>query len=181
MDKSIIIRQERKEDFRSIRDLIRSAFEQVAESDHREHLLVDRLRLSNSYLPALSLVAETIEGKILGHILLSTAELIGQEQTTTILALAPLSIHPLYQRKGLGGLLIREAHQRAQRLGYPAIVVLGDPNYYTRFGYQEASAFGLHFPFDVPKRYCMAIELQPNRLKGLVGEVRYPDAFTQQT
>ncbi len=174
---AIVVRQETDEDFRQINEVVRSAFLDVAESDHTEHLLVGRLRCSDAGIPELSLVAETDGGRIIGHILLSKAEVVSEERSCIVLALAPLSVLPEFQGKGIGSMLVREAHRRAAELGYGAAVLLGHWDYYPRFGYRRASLYGIKFPFDAPDECCMAVELTDGGLDGIHGTVRYPEAF----
>lgn len=176
MDGVIMIRQEKEEDFRQVQEVVRLAFQGVEESDHTEHLLVERLRRSDAYIPHLSLVAET-DGKIAGHVLLSEVKVVAGSDVHTVLSVAPLSVLPAYQRKGIGGMLLREAHKRALELGYGAVLLLGHEDYYPRFGYGRASMFGIRFPFDAPDACCMAMELKAGGLDGIHGMVHYPDAF----
>lgn len=176
MDGVIMIRQETEEDFRQVQEVVRLAFQGVEESDHTEHLLVERLRRSDAYIPQLSLVAET-DGRIAGHVLLSEVKVVAGSDVHTVLSVAPLSVLPAYQRKGIGGMLLREAHKRALELGYGAVLLLGHEDYYPRFGYGRASMLGIRFPFDAPDACCMAMELKAGGLDGIHGMVHYPDAF----
>lgn len=177
MDDSIIIRQETEKDFCQIREVIELAFRDREESDHREHSLVERLRRSDAYIPELSLVAETSDKKIVGHILLSKVRIISENGTGTFLAVAPLSVLPEFQGKGIGGALIREAHRRASELGYAAALLLGHKDYYPRFGYKKALSFGIKFPFDAPDECRMVVELKEGGLENVHGMVCYPDPF----
>lgn len=177
MKNTITIRQEEARDYDKVRELVKLAFCNMEDSDHTEHLLVERLRKSESYVPDLSLVAETADGQIAGHILLSKVKIVGDKGVFTVLALAPLSVLPQFQRQGIGGMLIREAHKKASDLGYVAAVLLGHKDYYPKFGYKKASLFGIKFPFDVPDDYCMVVELRKDGLEDLHGTVQYPDAF----
>ena len=173
----IIIRQEKEKDFNQIQEVVRLAFLQMEESDHTEHLLVERLRRSEAYVPDLALVAEAEDGRIVGHILLTRLEVVSDEATRIALAVAPLSVSPGYQGQGIGGALLRAAHERAAGLGYGAALLLGHPGYYPRFGYRKASLYGIRFPFEAPDECCMVAELKPGGLDGLRGTVRYPAAF----
>ena len=177
MRNDLSIREGKSKDFPFIRSLTEQAFLNVPESDHTEHLLVERLRQSEAYIPELSLVAETNTGKIVGHILLSKVGIVSEKGTTTVLSVAPLSVLPEFQRQGIGGMLLREAHRRAALLGYKAVLLLGHKDYYPRFGYRKASSYGIRFPFNAPDECCMAIELEPDGLKEIHGWVRYPNAF----
>lgn len=173
----ITIRLETGNDFGEISEVVRLAFRDMPESDHTEHLLVTRLRQSEAYVPDLSLVAEDSNGKIVGHIMLSEVKVISGDGSRTLLSVAPLSVLPGYQRQGIGGMLVREAHARASKAGYTGSVLLGHKDYYPRFGYRRASAYGISFPFDAPDECCMAAELTVGRLDGIHGVVKYPDAF----
>lgn len=174
----VIIREERQKDFEKINQVVKAAFKNVEQSDHTEHLLVEKLRKSQAYIPALSLVAQTPQGEIVGHLLLSKAHIINGSQSFEVLALAPLSVAPAFQRNSIGSKLIEAAHQRAKKLGYAAIVLLGHKDYYPRFGYKKASLFGVSFPFNAPDDCCMVAELRKNALLGISGVVCYSQAFS---
>ena len=177
MKTPITIRQESPQDHTNVYKLIREAFASVEESDHSEQDLVERLRHSSSFIPELSLVAETGRGELVGHILLTRIHIINDAQAFPSLAVAPLSVLPSCQRQGIGSALIREAHRRAAALGYDSAVLLGHPGYYPRFGYLPAHRFGIRFPIDAPVDCCMVIELQPDGLKGVQGRVEYDPVF----
>lgn len=174
----VIIREERQKDFEKINQVVKAAFKNVEQSDHTEHLLVERLRKSQADIPALSLVAQTPQSEIVGHLLLSKAHIINGSQSFEVLALAPLSVAPAFQRNSIGSKLIEVAHQRAKKLGYAAIVLLGHKDYYPRFGYKKASLFGVSFPFNAPDDCCMVAELRKNALRGISGVVCYSQAFS---
>lgn len=173
----IRIREERREDRTAIYRLIEAAFAGVAESDHREQFLVERLRRAETFVPQLSLAAENDDGEIIGYILLTPVEIVSDEGVATSLSVAPLAVLPAFQRRGIGGMLLREAHARAAALGYGTAVLLGHKDYYPRFGYRKASDYGLEFPLDAPDECRMVAELRPHALCGLHGTVRYPKAF----
>ena len=170
------INQEMESDFDAIFALIKKAFATEAMSDHREQHLVNRLRKSDAYIPELALVAK-VNNELVGHILLTKLIIKNKTGQYDSLALAPVSVLPEFQGRGIGGKLIKEAHERAKQLGHKSIVLLGHDKYYPRFGYQQANNFGIELPFDVPKENCMAIELFENGLKDVSGTVVYPKAF----
>lgn len=176
---NVKVRQEQTVDYKVVDNLIKRAFSNVGESDHSEHRLVGRLRKSDVFIPELSLVAEIDDEKIVGHILLTKVEIISETKSVISLGVAPLSVLPEFQNRGIGGLLLREAHRRASQLGYGSAVLLGHKDYYPRFGYRKASDFGIKFPFDVPEECCMAIELFPGALDGVQGRVHYSDSFRE--
>lgn len=174
----INIRQENSEDYLSVFNLIEKAFRNEKYSDHQEHFLVERLRMSKAFVPELSLVC-VVGMKIVGHVLLTEIDIKGSQEEVRSLALAPVAVLPEFLGGGIGGKLIEAAHQVARDLGYESVILLGQDKYYPRFGYRLADEFGISLPFDVPKENCMAIELQPNALKNVRGSVIYPKEFYQ--
>ncbi len=161
------IRQETQGDYQKVRELVKTAFETAEHSDGGEHNLVERLRKSSGFVKELSLVAEE-DGVLLGHILFTKAKVGDMD----ILALAPLSVFPTAQGKGVGTALMRKGHEVAMSLGYDIVVVLGSEKYYPRVGYKPASAFGIKPPFEVPDRNFMAISLSGNTAT-VCGTVEY--------
>lgn len=174
----INIRKEVANDHKAVFKLIKKAFASEAVSDHKEQFLVERLRKSAAFIPELSLVAE-VNREIVGHILLTKIKIKNETSEFGSLALAPVSVLPSFQGKGIGGKLITTAHQQAKALGYQSIVLLGHETYYPKFGYQQADNYGIKLPFDVPKENCMVIELVENGLNGAYGVVEYPQAFNE--
>ena len=120
------IRSETKKDYEAVNQAVKQAFATAPHRDGNEQELVASLRTSSAFIPGLSLVAE-FDGKIVGHILLTEAS-VGKH---TVLALAPLSVLPDFQGRGIGTALIQEGHRTAQKLGYSHCLVLGSPAYYS--------------------------------------------------
>lgn len=172
----LLIEQETPHDYKDVFHLIEQAFLHEAYSDQREQYLVERLRKSPDFIPQLSLVAY-IGTSLVGYICLSKIEIAGAIERKASLALAPVAVHPDFQRKGIGSHLIYQAHKKAKEIGYKSLVVIGHQDYYPKFGYQLASRFAIRFPFDVPEGNCFCIELVPNGLRGVEGEVVYDSAF----
>ena len=173
---NITIRQETPEDYKAVFKLITAAFKEEVYSDHKEQFLVERLRKSDAFIPELSLVAVS-QNEIVGHILLTQIQIKNDSNTFPSLALAPVSVLPKYQRKGIGGQLIKKGHEIAKQLGHTSVILLGHEGYYPKFGYQSTYQFDITLPFDVPKENCMAIELIKNSLHKVSGTVTYPKAF----
>ncbi|WP_264551749.1 GNAT family N-acetyltransferase [Flavobacterium sp. N2038] len=172
----IKLRQESKKDYECVFQLIEKAFEKEEYSDHREQFLVERLRDSEAFIPELSIIAE-VDGKITGHILFTKLEIKNQSQSFQSLALAPVSVLPEFQGKGIGSKLILYGHDVAKKLGYKSVILLGHQDYYPRFGYEVCEKYHINMPFDVPAENCMVIALTEDGLKGVSGEVVYPKAF----
>jgi predicted N-acetyltransferase YhbS len=166
------IRQETKKDHSQVYQLVKSSFEGMEFADGDEPDLVVRLRKSKAFIPELSLVA-VANDEIFGHILFTKMK-IGSHPS---LALAPVAVLPAYQRKGIGGKLIREGHRIAKQLGYASVIVVGHADYYPRFGYQPASRWNITAPFEVPDEAFMAIELIPGTLEKVNGMIEYAREF----
>lgn len=131
----MIIRRETAGDVAAIRQVIRAAFEGDDEAN-----LVDRLRGDGDLI--LSLVAEQ-DGQIVGHVAFSRLSITNDSHVTPGVSLAPVGVLPEMQRKGAGCALIEAGHDQLRHAGETVSFVLGDPAYYSRFGYSldGASAF----------------------------------------
>lgn len=163
----VAVREETPADLESIREINRQAFGREDEAR-----LVDVLR-DGGYV-RLSLVAEE-GGRIVGHILFSDLPIVTQATTLHALALAPLAVLPERQRQGIGSRLVREGLRTCAEAGHRVVIVLGHADYYPRFGFSAQLAEQLKAPFAGPS--FMALELVPEALAGVVGEVRYPPSF----
>lgn len=155
------IRPETEADRAAIHALNSAAFGQPMEAD-----LVDRLRADGDAV--LSLVAVE-DGEIVGHILLSR-----MEAPFRALALAPVAVKPTRQRQGIGAALIHAGLARAKEAGWQGVFVLGEPDYYQRFGFSAQQAAGFVSPYAGP--YFMALALG-DALPVTTGEVRHAAAF----
>jgi putative acetyltransferase len=151
----------------TVRFVNEAAFGRPDEAD-----LVDNLRAECAVL--LSLVAEA-EHRIAGHILFSRMSIETSSGTVPAAALAPIAVLPHFQRRGIGERLIRHALNILRGRGERIVIVLGHPDYYSRFGFSSEKARFLESPF--PPEAFMAMELRPNALNGIRGTVRYPAAF----
>ena len=174
----MILRQENKNDHKEVFSVIEKAFKEAEFADYTEQFLVERLRKSDAFIPELSIVAE-IDRKIVGHILLTKLKIKNKSNEFNSLALAPVSVLPEYQGKGIGGKLIIDSHKKAKELGYNSIILLGHEKYYPRFGYQQADKFGIDLPFEAPNENFMAIELVEGGLNGVNGMVEYSKEFNE--
>lgn len=162
------VRAEQGTDRTLVYDVNTSAFGRRDEAD-----LVDALRARAD--PVVSLVAE-VGGAVVGHVLFSPARLGGRPELL-IMGLAPLAVEPRHQRRGVGAALVRAGLQRCRELGVDAVVVLGHPAYYPRFGFAPARRFGIGCDHDAPEDAFMALELQTGVLAGATGTVQYHNVF----
>ena len=167
----MVIRKAGTKDYEIIYSLVQQAFGSARHADGNEQDLVNLLRKSEAYIPELSLVAE-MGGKIVGHIMFTKA-MVGNK---AVLALAPLSVLPEYQKKGIGAALIKEGHRIAGELGYGYSVVLGSGEYYPKMGYLPADKFGIKPSFEVPNENFMACRLKEDA-PGVNGIMKYAKEF----
>ena len=94
-----------------------------------------------------------------------------------VMGLTPMAVAPAHQRKGIGSALVRAGLEQCRKLDFDAVVVLGHPEYYPRFGFSPSSRFGVESEYDVPEEVFMALELRPNALSGRSAVARYHSAF----
>lgn len=162
-----MIRAAKPADAEAIAALNRAAF-----GGEDEVSIIERLRRDG--LVAVELVAE--QGSLItGHILLSWLPVTMDGRGVRALALAPMAVRPGLQKRGIGGRLIAAALDQARAMGAHAVIVLGHPDYYPRFGFSAALARNLASPF--AGGAFMALELVPEALAGKQGSVSYPSAF----
>lgn len=164
-----MIRCENFDDYSTIDDLYKQAFEQDNEAK-----LVEKIRGSSYYIPQLALVAQ-IDHNVVGHILLSRINLVGEE-TLQVLGLAPLAVLPKFQRQGIGSALVRVSLETADAMGEALVIVLGHPLFYPRFGFKPSVNYQIESPFPVPQNAFMVKPLR-NYQKHYTGTVVYPPAF----
>jgi putative acetyltransferase len=165
----MLIRAEKENDRDAVYTVNASAFESPSEAN-----LVDALL--EQVQPVVSLVAEN-NGEVVGHIMFSPVSLSGYPDLK-VMGLAPMAVAPEHQRKGIGSALVRAGLEQCKQLGFAAVVVLGHPEYYPRFGFLPSSRFGIDSEYEVPEEVFMAMELQPGTLSGKTGRVKYHAAFS---
>ncbi|WP_108670000.1 GNAT family N-acetyltransferase [Peribacillus acanthi] len=167
------IRTENENDFKEVFQLNYEAFGKRED----ESKLIERIRESEDFLPELTLVAEE-KGEIVGHIVFSKANIINGEDKTEVLALGPVAVSPVYQKKGIGSKLIEEGLKRSKEMGFGLVFLIGHPTYYPRLGFRQAGEFGFTLKqFQVPENVFMVYELREGDLERVAGELRYSDAF----
>jgi putative acetyltransferase len=164
------IRAEKPEDIAAVRSVNVAAFGRESEAN-----LVDRLR---GIASTLSFVA-VVSNQIVGHLFFSPVAIAGScANDVLILGLAPVAVLPNYQQQGIGSSLIQYGLQACAQLGCKAVVVLGSPTYYSRFGFTPAIEKGLKCEYAVPDEAFMVLELEGG-LEGCTGTVKYRSEFNQ--
>ncbi|MCQ0987900.1 GNAT family N-acetyltransferase [Jiella marina] len=167
MDRPLRIRPETHADVEVIRVLIEKAFHDVSHSDHKEAEIVDELRRTGAL--GLSLVAIDADGGIMGHIAFSAVSI--EDAESGWYGLGPVAVWPELQRQGLGTALVNEGLRRLEGQGAKGCVVLGDPAFYSRFGFASDPALTYR---GLPTRYVQKLAFQPQEA---TGEISYHAAF----
>ena len=160
----VAIRLEEPRDAAEIRDLLEACFPGYGEAD-----LVDALRSDGDVV--LSLSAED-EGVVVGYIAFSRLRVEGEDGSAQAVALAPLAVYTEYQQQGIATRLVREGHACLAAMGETLSLVLGEPNYYSRFGYSHRRAANFESEYQSP--YLMALSFGAAPWEG---RLVYPQAF----
>lgn len=163
------IRSEIPSDYPAITQVNKLAFGKEEEAQ-----LVEKIRHSQYYIPELTLIAE-VENIAVAHVMFSYINLVGEE-TLKVLGLAPLAVHPNFQNQGIGSALVNAGLNKANQLGEALILVLGHPEFYSRFGFKPSIDFGIKSPFPVPEEIFMVKPLANYHPK-YRGNVIYPASF----
>ncbi|NJR40875.1 MAG: N-acetyltransferase [Leptolyngbyaceae cyanobacterium CSU_1_4] len=166
---NIILRKEVPSDIADIQALIATAFLNAPHTSHTEEFIVNALR--NSGYLTLSLVAE-VDRQIVGHVAISPVSISDKSQGWY--GLGPVSVNPEHQGMGIGSRLISQALDTLREQGAAGCVVLGEPKYYRRFGFEAEPSLVLP---NVPPAYFQALSLGTQMPKGFVS---YHESFAVQ-
>lgn len=165
----IVIREERKKDYHASENMVMRAFYNVNMPGCDEHFLLHKLRHSNTYHKELSLVAE-LNGKIVGGIFYSDAYLVDSKRNSyKALTFGPLAVDPDYQQQGIGKALILNSIKLINKTEYKAVIIMGVPTYYPRFGFLSCYKINL---FE---------GIEKNQFDALMGLPLYRNFFKSKT
>ncbi len=156
----ILIRDETADDLATITDVTVAAFESLEISSHTEQFIIEALRSAGAL--TVSLVAE-VEGRVVGHIAFSPVTI--SDGTDRWYGLGPVSVLPEYQRMGIGKALIQEGLSRLKVLGARGCCLVGHPQYYKRFGFENVA--GLVYE-GVPPEVFFALAFDDHLPQGTV-------------
>ncbi|BEP11797.1 N-acetyltransferase [Acidothermaceae bacterium B102] len=168
----MIVRLEVPQDRATIHAVHAAAFDRGADGPVAEAVLWDLLHGAGDVVAELSFVA-TVDGTVVGHAGCSQADIDGR----TVVALGPVGVLPAHQGRGVGSALVTAVVAAAEARGEPMVVLLGDPRFYARFGFELAAPLGVQPPdpawADVHFQLCRLSAWNP----GLTGAFHYAPAF----
>lgn len=167
--KDLVLRKEVESDFRVVEELTREAFWNNHVPGCNEHYLLHIMRSVDSFIHDLDIVAE-VNGRIVGNIVYTKAKIIGDNgMYHEVITFGPISVLPDFQGHGIGSILIEHTKQLAKELGYKAILIYGDPDYYKRFGFLPAESYDIATADNMYAVALQAAELLPGALSEISG------------
>ncbi len=171
------IKKTDEKDFFETEYLTREALWNVYKPGCDEHLVLNKIRKSKSYIPELDLVA-VYEHQIIGHVISTKARVIDSMNIEhEVLCVGPISVLPALQNKGVGTKLINYSISEARNLGYVAMILFGNPDYYHRFGFRNAKEYKITTKDLQNFEPFMVLELLVNGLNKVNGRYFEDNAF----
>jgi len=171
------VRKAFESDKQTISDVVIAAFGDVEGQEIVD--LISELWVDPSAQPLFSLVASA-DNKVVGHILFTRAQIKHSQRKVSAAILAPLAVHPEYQRQGIGRQLIEEGLKQLKGTGVELVFVLGHSGYYPKYGFSEAGIKGFDAPYPIPPENSgawMVLELQQGIIELSSGQVNCADAL----
>jgi len=165
----VLIRPEEEKHYYSVENLTREAFWNVYKPGCDEHLLIHNMRKTKEFIKDLDYVA-VYNNEIIGNIVYAKAKIIDIKKEHNIITFGPVSMLPIYQRKGAGKKLIEYTITKSKEMGFNAILIYGNPEYYERFGFKNSKEYKIT---DMEGNYndaLMVLELYPGSLKNINGK-----------
>jgi predicted N-acetyltransferase YhbS len=179
MKTNFTIRQEESKDFFTVENLVREAFWNVYQPGCDEHFIVNQYRDNSDFIKELSLVLE-LDNKIIGYIMFSKAQIDCDNGTKLdVVTFGPLAIHPDFQRKGFGKILVDYSLEKAKDLGYTCVFICGNGEFYGKSGFVPATTKEIRYADDPEGEalYFLCKELKENFLKDVYGIYHDPKGY----
>lgn len=174
---NLVIRLENKEERYEVECLVRDGFWNVYRPGCYEHLVINRLRKSEDFMPELDFVME-LDGKIIGQNIFSKAVINADDgREIPIMTMGPICISPEHQREGYGKILLDYTLEKARNYGCGAVCFEGNIDFYGKSGFVPASEFGVRYhglPEGEDASFFLCKELKKGYLDGVAGEYSTP-------
>ena len=175
-----IIRQETKDDYRAVEELIRESFWNVYRPGCTEHYVIHVLRDDPAFVRELDFVMER-DGKLIGQNMFAKTVINGDDgRDTDVLTMGPICITPELKRKGYGKLLLDHSLGKAAEMGFGAVLFEGNIDFYGKSGFDYSSRFGIRYhdlPADADASFFLCKELRPGYLDGITGVYQTPAGY----
>ncbi|MBR4224212.1 MAG: N-acetyltransferase [Oscillospiraceae bacterium] len=142
MLKDLIIRKEDPGDYKAVELMTMRSFWNKYWPGCTEHYLIRIIRESADFIPEISRIAE-YDGKIVGAIYYTKAWIVDGDKRTEIVTFGPLAVEPTMEGNDIGGALMRETIRLAREAGIAGIALMGEPDYYPRFGFERGAKYGM--------------------------------------
>jgi predicted N-acetyltransferase YhbS len=140
---NIVVRNEAKDDYRKVEDITRKAFWNLYIPGCNEHYLVHVMRNNKDFIKELALVV-TINEKVVGNIMYMKSYVKNEkDEIVEIITFGPVSVHPSYQKQGIGSTLIKKSIEKAKENNYKAIIIYGHPHNYCKYGFKSSKDFNI--------------------------------------
>lgn len=166
---NITIRHEETGDYAQIKETYSKAF-----GRDDENKTLEELRLYANYITELSLVAE-VNNKIVGHAVFYPVRIVKGAIKYASLSLLPVGVHPEYEDKGVSKMLINAGLEIAEKKDCTSVLTMGDPDFFSEFGFEPACNRDITCPFDIPSDFFMVHEIKATGgLAGISGMVEFP-------
>lgn len=180
MKNNIIIRLERKDEYHEVENLVRESFWNVYRPGCLEHFVLHQLRNDPAFIPELDFVM-TLDGKLIGQNMFMNAVIASDDgRNIPVMAMGPICITPELKRQGYGKILLDYSLERAAALGYGALCIEGNIDFYGKSGFKKASEFGIRYhgvPEGEDTAFFLCRELIPGYLEGITGEYAPPEGY----
>lgn len=170
---NITIRLERVEEHHEVENLVRESFWNVYRPGCLEHYVLHQLRIDPDFISELDFVME-LDGKLIGQNIFVKAVINADDsRTIPIVIMGPICITPELKRKGYGKILLDYSLDKAARMGFGAVCIEGNIDFYGKSGFTYASEFGIRYhglPEGEDASFFLCKELIPGYLEGITGE-----------
>ena len=177
---NITIRLERVEEHHEVENLVRESFWNVYRPGCLEHYVLHQLRIDPDFISELDFVME-LDGKLIGQNIFVKAVINADDRRTIpIVIMGPICITPELKRKGYGKILLDYSLDKAARMGFGAVCIEGNIDFYGKSGFTYASEFGIRYhglPEGEDASFFLCKELIPDYLKGITGEYETPAGY----
>lgn len=180
LNRDIIIRPEKAEDYREVENLIRESFWNIYRPGCSEHYIIHTLRSDPAFIKDLDFVMEK-DGKIIGqNMFMKTVIIADDSRIVDVLTMGPICITPSLKRKGYGKKLLDYSLKKAADMGFGAVLFEGNIDFYGKSGFDYAYKFGIRYhdlPVGADSSFFLCKELIPGYLSDVTGVYQTPQGY----